>query len=668
MGTLVISEKNISARRIATILSKGNYRQETINNVSVYHFNTNGDWYIIGLRGHIMKLDYPSKYDRWNIIPPRELLKIDPIRTVGEKAIAGTLQKLGEKNDSVIIATDYDREGELIGVESLDAIKTQINIKRAHFSSLTNNEIITSFQNLKPIDYNLAKSAQTRQMIDLMWGACLTRFISLSSGQLGKDFLSVGRVQTPTLALIVDREKQIKNFIPVPFWNIEVHVQHKNKKFKVLKGKIKQENSALQLYKKIKDAKTAEITHVQENITEEYPPPPFNTTSFLEAASRLDFSASEAMEIAEILYMRGVISYPRTDNTIYPPNLPIQTILNKLKATEFSPEVDKVLSDGRQSPMKGKKKATDHPPIHPVESLPKNKVDMKQWKIYELITRRFLATLAKNSKIKTMELELNIAGETFKKTGRQILEMHWREIYPYIRSKEEILPSLKKGDILTINKIKNTKSETKPPKRYTQGALITEMEKKHLGTKSTRHEIIKKLYWRKYVKGKTLIPTLSAIAVTEALEKNAGAITSADMTANLEDNMDKIAEGKKDFQTVFQESQTILDTVMKTLEGKKNEIGESIRKALAQENDMGKNIGKCPECGGPMMVMKAKKRFLGCTNFPKCTNSYPLPQKGAIAFEDKYCDTCKSPIVKIITKTKWETCVNMNCPSRRQKN
>jgi len=664
MGTLVISEKNISAHRIAQILSNGKFKQSRVNGVPIYQFDDNGRWDVIGLRGHIMKLDYPSQYNGWTRIAPADLIKIQPERKVAAKAISQTLSSLGNDKDQIIIATDYDREGELIGVESLDVITNKTNVQRAHFSSLTPSDVQSSFKSLKNVDYNLAQSAQARQMIDLMWGASLTRFISLISGQLGKDFLSVGRVQTPTLALIVNREKEIKNFTPVPFWTLEVEVKINKSKFKIQKGKIYQESKAATLYDPLKNATTGEIIQVTEEIKEYYPPPPFNTTMFLEtASSNLDLSASQAMEIAEGLYMKGLISYPRTDNTVYPPSLPIKNILNTLKSTDFSPEVTEVLNNGRQYPMKGKKQATDHPPIHPVAATQKKSLDKNQWAVYELITRRFLATLAKNSKFKIMDVQIDIQGELFNTKGQQALELNWRVIYPYIKIKERILPPLKKGDILTIAKVNNIKSETKPPKRYSQGTLIALMEKKLLGTKSTRHEIIKKLYFRNYVKGKSLIPTPSAIAVTEALEKNAQAITSPDMTANLENDMDKIAEGKKDFQYVFHESQTMLENIMKTLEEKKQEIGSTIKKALTQENCM----GTCPKCGGTLRVLTAKKRFLGCSNYPKCTNSYPLPQKGTIVFADKYCPHCKAPIIKVITRAPWETCVNMNCPGRQHK-
>jgi len=664
MGTLVISEKNISARRIAQILSNGKFKQIRINGVPIYQFDDNGRWEIIGLRGHIMKLDYPSQYNGWTRISPAELIKVQPERKVAAKAISQTLSSLGRDKDKIIIATDYDREGELIGVESLDIITNKPTIQRAHFSSLAPSDVHASFKNLKNVDYNLAHSAQARQMIDLMWGASLTRFISIISGQLGKDFLSVGRVQTPTLALIVDREKEIKNFKPVPFWTLEVEVKINKSTFKIQKGKIYQESAAAALYDHLKDASTGDVTQVTENIKDYYPPPPFNTTMFLEtASSNLGLTASQAMEIAEGLYMKGLISYPRTDNTVYPSSLPIKKILHTLQSTEFSPEVTEVLTNGRQYPTKGKKQATDHPPIHPVAAAQKKSLDKKQWAVYELVIRRFLATLAKNATFKIMDITIDIQGELFQTKGQQALELNWRALYPYIKTKERILPPLKKGDILSILKVKNIKSETKPPKRYSQGTLIAQMEKKLLGTKSTRHEIIKKLYSRNYVKGKSLIPTPPAIAVTEALEKNAQAITSPGMTANLETDMDKIAEGKIDFQNVFQESQTMLESIMKTLEEKKQEIGSAIKKALAQENHM----GTCPKCGGTLRILTARKRFLGCSNYPKCTNSYPLPQKGTIVFTDKYCPHCKAPIIKIISRIPWETCVNMNCPGRQHK-
>ena len=652
MKTLVICEKNIAARRIAHILSNGNAKFGKLYNVPYYYFD---DFIIVGLRGHIIKLDFPEKYSKWSEIEPKKLVDVKPIKKIGERNIAMAIKNLSKDVRRVIIATDYDREGELIGVEIISLLPKNIEIRRARFSAITPNEIKRAFENLDEVDYNLSKSAEARQYIDLVWGASLTRFISLSSNQLGKDFLSVGRVQSPTLALIVEKEEQIKNFIPKNFWKISVTFEKNGIKFNAeYPEKIWDEKKAKEIFEKVKKAKEGDVIFYEKKIKEDKPPPPFDTTMFLKEASSHGFSTNEAMKIAEELYMNGLISYPRTDNTIYPP-LPFKSILKKIEKV-FPIEVKMLYKMMREKPMKGKKFSKDHPPIHPVDA---KELEGKHKKIYEIIARRFMATLCRDDILETKKAKISINDEIFHANGMIIKEKNWRKLYP-MKLKEEIIPDLEEGERIKIIDVKKIKGETKPPKRYTQGSLIVEMERKGLGTKSTRHEIIGKLYQRKYIKGRQIIPTPSAFAVVEALKNGAEIITKPDMTAHLEKEMDEIAEGKKSFNEVVEKSKEMLRKAFEILEKNESRIGEAIKNALAKQN----YFGKCNKCGGNLFLIRSSKgkRFIGCSNFPKCNNSYPIPQKGNILFNDEYCEKCSSPIITIIYGgKKWKKCLNANC-------
>ncbi len=648
MKTLVVCEKGIAARRIAQILSNGKCKQGKIAGVPYYYFD---DYVVIGLKGHIMKLDYPKEFSKWNGISPKNLIDVEPVKKVTSPAIKKALKELAKGVSRIIIATDYDREGELIGVEALSMLPKGIEVKRARFSAITPYEIKRAFENLGEVDYNLSKSAEARQYVDLVWGASLTRFISISSNQLGKDFLSVGRVQTPTLSLIVEREKQIEKFVPTPYWIIKLVLEKDGTKFEASSDKIEDEEKAKKIYENVRKRRDAIVTKFEKKTKQEMPPPPYDTTSFLKDASYLGYSPANAMKIAEELYMNGYISYPRTDNTVYPP-LPFDSILKKLSKV-FPQEIEKLLKMRREKPTRGKKYSHDHPPIHPVDAY-KGK---EHQKIYELIARRFMVTLAKNALVeeKKFKLETEII---FRGQGRKIIEKNWLELYPYIKIEEKEVPDLKEGEKLRIIEAKIERKETKPPKRYTQGSLLAEMEKLGLGTKSTRHEIINKLYQRKYIKGKTISPTPAAVAVTEALKKGAEIITKPEMTAMLEEDMEKIAEGKKSFEEVIEESKDILKKAFEILEGKEKDIAREIKNALYKQNF----FGKCPNCGSDLVLRKSRngKRFIGCSNYPKCTTTYPLPQKGIVFFEDEYCK-CGAPKITIIYKgKKWKKCV-ANC-------
>ena len=668
---LVICEKNIAARRIASILSDRKLKNKRIGSVPVYEFIKDGEpWVIIGLKGHIIDIDYPSSYNRWWVISPRKLIDIQPEKKVSEKKIAAALKKIVKDHPFLIVATDFDREGELIGVEVVELLKEYdpkiSDVKRARFSAITYNEIKKAFEKLVDIDYNLSQSGESRRIIDLIWGAVLTRFISLTTNKVGKDFLSIGRVQSPTLALLVEREKEIQSFKPTPFWRLIAKLQ-KESSFEAYHttDKFWDKEEVTKIYEKIKDTSTAKVKKIEKKTYRETPPAPFNTTTFLQAASSLGVSAPQAMSIAEELYMNGLISYPRTDNTVYPSSLNLKSIVKKLTSSPFAKEAEYTLANMRKTPTRGKKYATDHPPIHPVDA-PSTELTGNKKKIYELIVRRFLATLTKDAISEHTKILFDISGEEFQTKGYKIIEPQWRNIYSYGKPKEVILPDLSEGEDVKITNINLQEDQTKPPHRYTQGSLIAKMEELSLGTKSTRHEIIQKLYQRRYITLSPLAPTPIGIAVIEAMG-DCDCIKPK-MTAELERDMNLIAEGKKTLEETVRESREMLIKVMETLEKNKANIRKNIREADRKQHI----IGKCPNCGSDLIIRRSKngKRFIGCTGYPKCTTTYPLPQKGTIIKTDKICSYSKTPIIKIRTKGRktWETCLDPNCEIHRINN
>lgn len=666
---LVICEKNISANRIAYILSGGKIKKSRYGKIPVYEFEKSGEpWKIIGLRGHIINLDFPSEYNNWNNISPKDLVGIEPVKKVSNKSIDSALKKLVDVNPFLIVATDYDREGELIGVEVIDLLKKYNkeldDVKRAKFSAITGYEINNAFDKLAEVDYNLSSSGETRQIIDLIWGAVLTRFISLASKRLGKDFLSIGRVQSPTLAILVKREKEIQNFEPKPYWKIIANLK-KEEEFQAVheKDQFWDEKEVKEVYEKVKNSKKAHVLKVDKKTRKEFPPPPFNTTSFLQSASYLGISTSRAMSIAEEMYMSGLISYPRTDNTVYPYSLNIKNILNKLSESSFSKETKFTLEHKRKYPSRGKKKTTDHPPIHPV-GIPKKKLPSSSHeKLYELIVRRFLASLTEDAISETVEAVFDISNEKFKSKGYRLIEPNWKKIYTYFKEKRKPIPEIFKDEDIDVSKIILKKDKTKPPSRYTQGSLISKMEKLSLGTKSTRHEIINKLRLRRYITLSPFAPTPMGIAVVEAL--NECEVVKPKMTATLEKDMDKISEGKKTLNETVKESRDMLTEVLSDLEKRKEKIKSNIQDAYRKQT----TVGKCPKCGKDLVIRRSKrgKRFVGCLGYPDCKNTYSLPQKGRVIVTDKTCKKCGSPIVKIITKGKrpWRLCLNSDCPGKK---
>ncbi len=676
MRRLIISEKNHAAQRIALILSNNTQKRRFVAGVPVFEFACGGaDCIVMGLRGHIVELDYPDKYNNWDAVAPKDLIYAKPEKKVdpSAKKIMTALKDIAAGVDEVIVATDFDREGELIGLEAVQEAGIKKPLKRAKFSALTKWEIEKAFSELAEIDYKLASAAETRQLIDLVWGAALTRFISLASGQLGKDFLSVGRVQSPTLALVVAREKEIRDFKPTPYWVVSADLK-KDKEFKAnhKHGSFDDKGAAQSALTKAKAAKAASVKSVAVNEKDEYPPAPFNTTVFLAEATKRGLTAAQAMKVAEDLYTDGYISYPRTDNTVYPPSLSLRGILEKLTKSEFAAEAEELLAQESIRPSRGKRSTTDHPPIHPVDSATRGELKGQRWDVYELVTRRFLATVAPPCRSETTLVDLDIGGEPFAAEGYRILFQGWRKYYPYYTSSEVTLPAVKEGDGADVLRVSSTEKKTQPPPRYTQGSLIQEMERKGLGTKSTRHETIQKLYDRRFAKGAKIEPTESGIAVIAALENHARLhdeykITHAKMTAHLEGEMDLIAQGDRVQEDVVEESQDMLDDIMAVLEKNKKEIGDDIRKALRAQH----NLGQCPKCGQGQILeirMKGGHSFAGCSRYPECKNTYPLPAGFLALATDQKCDVCGGPKVKFVSKGQPPNvvCIDPKCEGARR--
>ena len=751
MRKLIVTEKNSTAARIAAILSDGRMRRASPNRVPVFTFSKDGDDYtVVGLRGHILNLDYPPELNAWEKVDLHRLVWAEPIKVVTAANVERTLREVARGQDEVIIATDYDREGELIGVEALDLVKEEnpnVRVRRARYSSLTKWEIEDAFRNLADVDHALAASAESRQVVDLAWGAVLTRFVSMAANRVGRDFLSVGRVQTPALALVVDREREVEEFVPKPYWTVQATFE-KGVPFRASheKGQFWDKDEAERVLAKARRAKGGIVVEYLAQERRERGPPPFNTTTFVAEANRLGLGAAYAMRIAEDLYTSGWISYPRTDNTVYPPTLSLRGVLEKLRQSAFKDEVDQLLQQETIRPTRGRSEATDHPPIYPTQAAPKGKLRPDHWKVYELVVRRFFATVAPPAVGIASEAKLSVNGEMFLASGYRLVDPGWRKYYPYWRARESDLPALVEGETVPLLAVEMTEDRTKPPPRYTQGGLIQEMERLGLGTKSTRHEIVQKLYDRKYVEGRVLRPTLPGRALVAALEDHARKITEPEMTANLERDMDEIARGVRPRDEVIRKSQSLLADSLAVLTKNEGSIREEIVGAMQEQNFVGKcpscggdlsirttrrggrfvgcsnyptckvyhplppglleAAGTCPECGSPTVrrigggkpeefcidaecvTLRGKnivgrcekcgtgemiirhsgrgKRFLGCTRYPDCDNTHPLPQRGLIVPTEDRCDACGNPIIKVITRGRppWILCVNIACPKK----
>jgi DNA topoisomerase I len=669
---LIISEKANAAKKIAQFLAEGPVKDGKHRSIPHHTFSwKGGECVSVGLKGHVLTLEYPEEYSNWQKVEPSSLIDAEILKSVSEKGVAEAVRSLSKKADEVVIATDFDREGELIGVEALSLAfeanpKLVDHVERARFSALTKGEVTRAFDELVEVSEELAAAGEARQDIDLIWGATLTRWVSRATKRYGSAFLSVGRVQSPTLVLIAERERERRAFVPEPYWEIEATLQN-GEAFTArhANGRFKEEAAARAAYQNLTD--TARVTEVKEKSATRPPPVPFNTTGFLSAAANLGISPSRAARLAEDLYTDGYISYPRTDNTVYPRSLDLREVLGALKRVEgVGTHAEKLLQSDKLSPTRGKKETTDHPPIYPTGYASKKALRDDQWKIYQLVVRRFLATLSDPARTLRTTVRLESGGEPLIAGGTVVTKEGWLAVYPYGRRPDEEIPNLSEGQEVKVVEAEMLAKETQPPGRYGQGRLIQVMEDLGLGTKATRPSIIQNLYDRGYVHDDPLVPTETGMAVAKALTDFASEIATHEMTAELEKNMDEISEGKISKDSVVDRSRDVLRRVYEHLESSEEEFAGIVRSGIREDSV----LGPCKKCGRNLTVRRARKsgkRFAGCEGYPECDQTYSLPPRGEIISLGTLCEVCGSPEIKVVGgRRPWITCIDMGCPKKEE--
>ncbi|MGD0587432.1 MAG: DNA topoisomerase I [Thermoplasmata archaeon] len=672
--TLVVAEKFNTALRIAVVLSDGRMKRARLEGTNVFRFDRpEGPYAVVGLRGHLVELDYPKELAEWTLAGLPKLLETRPLKRVTETGIVAALQSIVREFDRVIIATDFDREGELIGLECLELLQKVhpgIEVKRARYSALTRDAIETSFAHLEELDRALAEAAESRQEIDLVWGALLTRYLSLTAQQRGHSFLSVGRVQTPTLALLVERDQAIKEFVPTPFWEIVATAEKAGEPFRLhhQHGVFEVKADADRVFRAVAHAKSGVVREFAQEETRRRPPVPFSTTLFVAEATRLGLGAARVMQIAEALYTQGLISYPRTDNTVYPRGLGLRTLVEKFREGPFGEAAEFVLQQPSFRPTRGRTETTDHPPIYPTGAVDPKKLRPDHATVYELVVRRFLATLAPDALGIGRTAVVEIHGERFEAKGQHLTDPGWYRIYPYSKPDEVPMPALVVGETVAVPKVELVEDQTRPPRRYSQGSLIQEMERLGLGTKSTRHDVLQKLFDRHYVNQRQLEPTSTGIAVTEALKAHAPVITRPEMTHRLEEDMELVAESKKPKSEVLEESREMLREAYAMLSANTLGVKETLTGALDRQHF----VGPCAKCGGALRLTRSPRgsRWVQCVNNPaSCTATYALPSAGFVELVPEFlCGTCKVPRVKITFRGVRPDlyCINPDCPENHK--
>lgn len=715
MTTLIIAEKPNVARKIAYALAEKKPIRKTIGKVPYYELTRDGKKIIVAPAvGHLFSLapkektyGYPVFDIEWVPVYVAEKGKSYA------KDYIKALRELAKRADEFVVACDYDTEGEVIGYTALkyacgvDPSKA----KRMKFSALTKKDLLKAWYNLEPtINFGMADAGIARHVLDWYWGVNLSRALSSAIRKASGKWivLSTGRVQGPTLKFLVEREREIANFVPTPYWVIKMILEKNGQQYTAVyeKDRIFSEEEAKKIVEEAKKG-PAFVEKVEIKQQQRNPPHPFDLgTLQREAYSAFGYSPKKTLEIAQSLYEKSFISYPRTSSQKLPENLNYQYIIQNLaKIPDYKPHAHELLGKGVLKPVEGKKDDPAHPAIYPTGELPKpGDLSKDEQNLYDLIVRRFLAAFADPAVRESMKVIINSNNHRFILSGSRTIKEGWLKIYgKYVKFDEVLLPKFEEGERVKVIQIKREKKKTKPPARYSPASVIKKMEDLGIGTKATRAQILETLYSRGYIEGKKQIKvTPLGMKVIEALENNVPDIISVELTKEFEEKMEQIMQKKVSKEKVIEESKETLVKILKEFKQKEKEIGkklletfvesqknkenkkrastkeltaeeeESIKKSAEKREDI-IIVGKCPKCGGDLVVKynrKTGKRFVGCSSWPNCNVTYPLLQRGEIIPTGKTCPECgNAPIVKIKERNReYEVCLDMNCYKNRRKN
>jgi len=651
---LIIAEKNDAAKRIAFALDRS-YKKLSVDGIPVY----TGLWnsikiYVIPARGHL----YTLKTDvaELSLFP---VLDVEWVPAADDKYVAKLLdviKKFIKETSEIIIACDYDIEGETIGynIVKYNGGFEKI-VKRAKFSTLTVEELKQSFNSLLSREkWLMADAGRTRHYIDFIWGISLSRLLmnEVRQGTGKRLSLSIGRVQGPTLIEIYNRESEINSYVPKPYWKFKAVGELRGQEFELSGPNLKSVDE-VERAKKLK-GKYGKVVFFDKGIEEIKPPYPFNLSDLQKEAYRLfGIQPWESLSILEKLYLRALISYPRTSSQKLPPTINYRSILSKLG--QRYKEAGNV---SRPHPVEGPMDDPAHPAIYPTGEL--QPLTGSEYKIYDLVARRFISSFYRNVRVAKKYMKVRADGFDLEADGAAVIDKGWLEVYPFREIREKSIPDAEVGEEVLIKDVNVELTFTKPPSRYTPSSLLEWMETNEIGTKATRADIIKTLYKRGYIRGNRI--EITELGFSVARYFSFSQIITLEMTRKLEKSLENIEFGKAYPGEILNESAMFLIEELKNAK-RSEEMVELTKKYLAAGT--GESLGKCPVCGKGDLILhisQAGKRYLKCN---VCGASAPLPRKGKLVSAKKNCSYCGWPLIK---RGGWVFCPNPNCPSSKLKN
>ncbi|MEA3452952.1 MAG: type I DNA topoisomerase [Patescibacteria group bacterium] len=545
------------------------------------------------------------------------------IPTKSRKTV-NSLKKLAEKAEKVILAVDEDREGEAIAFHLKEALKLK-DYERIVFHEITERAIKEALKNPRKINIDLVNSQVARRVLDRIVGYKLSPFLwkKVTRG------LSAGRVQSIVLRLIVEREREIEKFVPEEYWSIIALLDKKDKKGNEFEAFLIEKNNKKIPKLGIKDKKETEkivknlekaefqIENIHKKEVKKNPLPPFTTSTLQQTAGqRLYMSSQKTMFLAQRLYEKGLISYHRTDSL----NLSQEALSSAQNfiIKNFGKNYWPGFSRKYKTKSKGAQEA--HEAIRPtdVTKAPENiKLDSQQLRLYTLIWQRFLASQMNQAIFDSIGIKIKANDYLFQANGQTLKFDGFLKVYE-TKFKEALLPDLQEKEILELTKLTPLQHFTKPPARYSEPTLIKVLEKNGIGRPSTYAPTISTIERRNYAQKneqRKFAPTEIGIVVNDLLVEHFPVIVNIKFTANMENNLDKIAQGKEEWSRIVKDFYEPFEKNLKQKEG------ELSKQEIAEE----KTDKVCPKCKSPMIIKLGRfGKFYACTGFPKCKHTESL--------------------------------------------
>ncbi|GAM88847.1 hypothetical protein ANO11243_068810 [Dothideomycetidae sp. 11243] len=528
---LCVAEKPSIAKAVANHLAGSNVQGRAAGNAAAngwlrnyefdYVFPRWGSCHVImtSVAGHLQSQDFDDRYRSWSSCQPDALFDagINTYVPGDKKHIATNIERHARYAQALFIWTDCDREGEHIGTEIMKvavAVNARLNepgkVVRAKFSNIERLHIIQAAQNPIPLDEKQANAVSARIELDLRIGAAFTRMQTLNLRPMMQSIaeeikvISYGSCQFPTLGFVVDRYFQVKNFVSEPFWYIQVsHLKDKiNVSFTWARNRLFDRLTSVVLFERCLTAKRAELTRVQQKPASKWKPLPLTTVELQKMGSMyLRMDSRRVMQIAEDLYQKGFISYPRTETDQFDAGMDLKQLVNKqTQSPAWGQFAQSLIDGGYHTPRNGRNNDKAHPPIHPVNYVNPASLNPDDRRVHEFVVRRFLACCGEDAKGVRSEVELLWGGETFRASGLMVLERNYLEVYPYEKwTSTAELPKFEVGETIEPTEATLKEGKTTAPKYLTEPELIGLMDTNGIGTDATMAEHIAKIKERQYV-------------------------------------------------------------------------------------------------------------------------------------------------------------------------